>query len=321
MLFPYGHCPNCFRPPNLCQIGKHVKKCSNHLGKPLHPPGKSGQKSAPNRPDKRLHSSTPPPKKKEKEKGGFFYLRVHPDIEVNITWHLKNIPRHDEVDVFSTSCSYSDNGAFTECELSFCPLKLKILLRGDTFQESQPDYRDDGVVFENQRGVNDKDILEKKSQLQQIMMEHLYVLKHNLPQVGLILQINLAWTTDNLLVGRPRPARVTEKAHLRLEIHKNCFLLHRVSLVWHSEAAKHVFWGDTDDGAVQNWLQGNFHLDNLQFFKLPSHFQTVTGPLLGRIKLCMDVKSLYWNCPTEQCIQHLKINYKTIICKEIEQNN
>merc|ERR1711963_1169371 len=39
-----GHCPNCFRPPTLCQMGKHVKKCSNHLGKPLHPPGKSGQK-------------------------------------------------------------------------------------------------------------------------------------------------------------------------------------------------------------------------------------------------------------------------------------
>ena len=197
----------------------------------------------------------PPKKKKRKEKGGFFYLRVHPDIEVNITWHLKNIPRHDEVDVFSTSCSYSDNGAFTECELSSCPLRLKILLRGDTFHESQPDYRDDGVVFENQRGVNDKDILEKKSQLQQIMMEHLgCVLKQYLPQVGLILQINLAWTTDNLLVGRPRPARVTEEVHLRLQIHTNCSSLHWVSLVWHSKVAELVFWGDPNNGAVQNWL-------------------------------------------------------------------
>ena len=260
----------------------------------LYTPRQKWKRSAPNHPGKRLHNPFNP------------YLRVHPDIEVNVTWHLKNIPRHDEVDVFSTSCSYSDNGAFTECELSSCPLKLKILLRGETFHKSQPDYRDDGIVFENQRWVNDKDILEKKSQLQQIMMEHLgCVLKQYLPQVRLILQVNLAWTTDNLLVGRPRPARVTEKAHLRLEIHKNCFLLHWVSLVWHSEAAKLVFWGDTDDGAVQNWLQGNFHLYNLQFLKLPIHFQTVTGPLLGRIKFCMDVKSLYRNCPTEECIQHL----------------
>ena len=39
VLVLYGHCPNSFRPPPLCQTGKRGEKSApNHPGRPLHPP-------------------------------------------------------------------------------------------------------------------------------------------------------------------------------------------------------------------------------------------------------------------------------------------
>ena len=38
MLVLYGHYPNSFGPPPLCQTGKREKSAQNHPEKPLHPP-------------------------------------------------------------------------------------------------------------------------------------------------------------------------------------------------------------------------------------------------------------------------------------------
>ena len=44
VLFLYGHCPNCFRSPPLCQTGKRKKNSPNYPGKPFS--GQMWEKSA-----------------------------------------------------------------------------------------------------------------------------------------------------------------------------------------------------------------------------------------------------------------------------------